>query len=137
MMNRQLLTCWRFGTKVEGRWRTGAGSRLNIAARSCDEVRCWVASTTTRNPPSGSSAMNLSIQVLRSFGSVCLTYVGCIGPFSLCFELRPGFVNGVERRLGHTAEACEAARCHDIADARLAGLRAERQADILGKRIGC
>ena len=48
--------------------------------------------------------------------------------------VRAGPRRPVERRLGDAAEAAEPGAGHDLADAGLAGLGAERQPDLLGQR---
>src|SRR4051794_610170 len=55
-------------------------------------------------------------------------------PVSLAAMSRPRLEPERERRLGHGAEAREARRFGDVADARLTGLGAERQAGVLGER---
>lgn len=52
---------------------------------------------------------------------------------AICTWLRLRFENQVEGRLGCAAEACETAAKDDFAQARFAGLRAERRADFLGQ----
>jgi hypothetical protein len=50
-------------------------------------------------------------------------------------RLRAGLVDHVERRRGRLAELREAARAQHFADALLAGLRAEREPDLLIERF--
>src|SRR6266481_3579467 len=69
-----------------------------------------------------------------AIGAPAWEVVGCDGPTCDFGWLRACLEYDVEGRLAHPAEPAEPGAGDDVADAGLAGLRAQREPDVLGQR---